>query len=407
MLAATVSIPLAATEEACPARAAGAAWTKGGSDDIIDWVTSAGGFFSPSLTIREGKLGRGVFATEPIKSGEAIIGVPVELIIGRNVRHPCVAVEALRAELALGECSLSWPYLKSMSEVVTDMPNMWSSEDLALLDGLPGDWSIHTERYRECPEKWDSAPISDPFAMRALMLFASRSGPLGMQPIFDILNHGYNSTKHYEKQGQHIFYAARDHEAGEEVFNTFHSGAGAGRDILLQMAKHGASPGSAPDLFRDYGFLEPAPVLWKIGGGDGDDSLSFVIEDGADPENSVLPLALKDEWGRFVSGEKLSDEARSELARLAAAARDEVAKLDARARTYRSGGLHCAAALLDPTPQAASVDAQGYAAEVEPKGTLCGPRTPRQELALSYRSAYLAALNAAATAAQRLLDRDA
>ena len=56
----------------------------------------------------------------------------------------------------------------------------------------------------------------------------------------------------------------------------------------------GAAANSAPELFRDYGFIEPAPVLWEIGGGDGDDSLSFVIEDGADAENSVLPLALKD-----------------------------------------------------------------------------------------------------------------
>lgn len=409
MLLAAYTLALAAvsTDESCPAGAAGAAWTTGGSDDIVDWVTSKGGFFSPSLTIREGKLGRGVFATAPIKNGDALIGVPVELVIGRKVKHPCVAVEALRAELALGECSLSWPYLKSMNEVVADMPNAWSSEDLALLDGLPGNWTVHTERYRECPSM-GSAPISDPFAMRALMLFASRSGPLGMQPIFDILNHGYNSTKHFEEKGQHIFYAARDHEAGEEVLNTFHSGAGAGRSILLQMAKHGASPGSAPELFINYGFLEPAPVMWKVGGGDGDDTLSFVIEDGADAENSVLPMALRDEWGRFVSGETLSDKGRAELARLAVAARGEIAKLDERSRTYRAGGLHCAAALLDPAPQAASVDAHGYAVEFEqPKRTPCGPRTPRQELALAYRSAYLAALNAAATAAQRLLDRDA
>ena len=81
-----------------------------------------------------------------------------------------------------GECSLYWPYLKSMSEVVIDTPNAWSSEDLALLDGLPGNWTVHTERYRECPAK-GAAPISDPFAMRALMLFVSRSGPMGMQVL--------------------------------------------------------------------------------------------------------------------------------------------------------------------------------------------------------------------------------
>ena len=66
---------------------------------------------------------------------------------------------------------------------------------LSLLDGLPpGNWRQHSQRYgRENPD--GERVLSDPFAMRALFLYVTRSAGFGMIPLFDMFNHGFNSTE--------------------------------------------------------------------------------------------------------------------------------------------------------------------------------------------------------------------
>ena len=399
---------LALADASCPAEAE--LWMRQEDDaQLVDWVVRKGGFFSPSIAIHAGKLGRGIFATAPIKEGEEIVKVPVSLIIADSEVHPCLTVDQLRVELMRGTCSKFWPYIKSLQDVVMDMPNLWGAEDRALLDlgaADPGpDWTVHTVRYRECPSYGVGTPISDPFAMRALMLYVSRSGPLGMQPLFDIFNHGYNSTQHYhdEAAGVHTFLAVRDHAPGEEIFNTFHSGAGAGRAILKSMVSSGVSPEGAAEFFRDYGFVEPAPVKWVAAGGGG--PIEFVIEDDADPAGSVLPMAMMDEWDSLAAGMPLSETAIAHLRALRTAAESQLRTLAERRGKYRAAGLHCAAALLDA--RVVGVGAHGEqqqpAAVVAGAAALCGPPTERQQLALKYRAAYETALTAAVTAAKRLL----
>ena len=388
---------LAQLERSCPEQAE-LPWRQQGTEDIAEWIRRSGGYVSPSLVIDTGPLGRGIFATAPIAQGEAIVSVPVDLII-KEGDHPCSTVEKLRQELLLGECSFYWPYLRSMQHVAVDIPNAWGSDELVLLDGLPSEgWRKHTGLYQgDCPQVTGGPPIDDAFAMRALMLYVSRSGPLGMQPYFDLFNHGYNSTRHYERDGKHTFYTARPHAAGEEIFNTFFSGAGAGRDVVRRMLKAGAQVPSVADTLSGYGFVEQPPVLWAFAAPEGGREHRFIIESAADPAGSVLPMSLIDNWADLGGGGALSESAEREVRALAADARAELARLEARRAAHAQAGLHCAAAMLGATPQPAAAALCGL--QLEP--------SRRQKLALEYRAAHVAALKAAAAAAERMLGKRA
>ena len=302
-----------------------------------------------------------------------------------------------------------------MRDVVVDIPNAWSAEDLALLDGLDGDWLVHTERYRECPAM-GTAPITDPLAMRALMLYVSRAGPLGMQPVFDIFNHGHNSTRHHVDNGAHVFFAVRSHSVGEELFNTFAMGAAAGKRMMVEMRRSGSEPASANDFFQNYGFMEPPPVAWEFAASSTGERFSFTIEDAADQSGSVVPLQLLDEWSGIASGEAPSPDARKHLEALAEGASKEVSRLEERRLAYHKFGLHCAAALLEGQgggdSLAVGVGAHGETGEPKRAHSpdrqrdeaLCGHITSRQMLAVKYRRAYVAALRAAAASAERVLE---
>merc|ERR1719424_2540 len=103
-----------------------------------------------------------------------------------------------------------------------------------------------------------------------------------MQPIFDIFNHGYNSTWHFLEDEKtdlpvHIFKAKFPIKAGSEVFNQFRPGAGPGYDVVKSMMKSGREPDGAPEIFRDYGFIEPPPTMYYFE--QGGRKHSFVIED--------------------------------------------------------------------------------------------------------------------------------
>lgn len=259
-----VANPSAVGNDLCEAECSGGfPWD---SEDIVEWVRSRDGYFDRRIQIQHGPLGRGIFATEDIRVGEAIVDVPFSLMLLEG-DHPCSTIAQLREELLLGRCSRVWPYLKSMQEVVLELPDSWSADELSLLDGLPpGDWHKHSGLYAsECGAKYGLGgehDLSDPFLMRALYLYVTRSGPHGMQPLFDIFNHGYNSTQHFPSTGpeplRHIFYAANPIAAGSEVLNTFRPGPGHGRTAFERMAAGGSAEQlqGAPVFFRDYGFVE-------------------------------------------------------------------------------------------------------------------------------------------------------
>jgi hypothetical protein len=275
-----------------------------GPEDVVEWVRRHGGAFDARLEVREGPRGRGVFARAPIAAGETIVDVPISLVIRANDGEPCATIAALRAELAAGTCSAYWPYARSMEAVRVELPDAWSADELGLLHGLPPyDWRRHTRLYLE---QCAGADETDGPGMRAMYLYVTRNGPLGMQPVFDLFNHGYNSTRHRTvdaaggRAERHIFYTAAPHAPGDEVFNSFFGpmGAGHGRAAVAEAVAtigRGRSAAAidralharagAPETFRDYGFVDGAPTLWWFhppGGGRDADAVEhvFVSEDG-------------------------------------------------------------------------------------------------------------------------------
>lgn len=234
---------------------------------LVDWVRQHGGFFSPKLEVRDGTRGRGVFAAQPVHQGEPLMRIPSQLILQGADASPCSVVTALSKELQRGECSRFWPYLASLRGVEVDIPNAWGMEELALLDGLPpGDWRMFGDRLSmECGQQ---GTLEDPFVLRAVMLYTSRAGPTGgMMPIFDLFNHGWNSTsgtsmEDYVDRGEYTISARRAHSVGEEFLNEFKQGAGNGAAAYQEMHRKGSQISGAPELFREFGFVELPPVQW-------------------------------------------------------------------------------------------------------------------------------------------------
>eukprot|EP00927_Polykrikos_kofoidii_P074925 TRINITY_DN70983_c0_g1_i1.p1 TRINITY_DN70983_c0_g1~~TRINITY_DN70983_c0_g1_i1.p1 ORF type:complete len:430 (+),score=84.08 TRINITY_DN70983_c0_g1_i1:81-1370(+) len=361
-----------------------------GTADIMEWVRASGGFVDERLALRSGPLGRGIFAQATIEQGDVIASVPLSLMI-KEKRNPCKTVASLASELKLGKCSRHWPYLRMLRDVDADIPDAWSTDELALLDGLPpGDWRRHSKRYiDECARRFD-----DPFELRAMYLYVTRAGPLGMQPILDLFNHGFNSTKHRtitsssmrsgksgDKQGEdeatalHAITTQRRIEEGEEIFNQFRHGAGAGEAIALQTFERLVG---APELFSDYGFIERPPVLWWF-------------RHHARKHRFIVT----DEAGRVVLDPKLKDPLS-----LVQDGLEYLAMLEKRKKLYAEAGLHCSAA---------AISGRGNNAEIKRSRELllplridCSPS--RVTRAMAYRDAFESALRCAVRVAQAQAD---
>ncbi|CAK0825140.1 unnamed protein product [Prorocentrum cordatum] len=234
------------------------------------------------------------------------------------------------------------------------------------------------------------------FVARAVALHVSRSGPHGMQPVFDAFNHGFNSTSHDLRfrdvrrtaDNAHMFVTRRDIAAGEEIFNTFRPGAGLGRALVHRMVGHGFYVDGAPEFFRDYGFIEKPPVLWwfntsmlaeaSSGRPPAGKQLRWVIED--DAGSVYWPDAHSMDWGEFVM----------EAQRVLRA-------LDDRSRAYGDAGVRCASyihSLAGPPVRGAQP------VGVAPRCGTGSPSDRRVLLALLYRAAFESAVRAALAAAE-------
>lgn len=234
--------------------------------DVISWLRRYGGIVDERLVISDGALGRGLFAKEDVATGDLLLSIPLELIIADT--SPCAAIKHLRNELQRGECSFYWPYLKTMHAAELRLPDLWSFEERSLLDGLPtpqDGWQSYTQKYfADCLDT-----NADALTLHALMLYHTRAGPFGMSPIYDLMNHGYNSTFHgfdaeVGEKGTFWVRAAADIKAGDEVLNSMVNGVAFRPGIAPGM--HSEDFDGAPEIFRSYGFLESPPVMWWFQG---------------------------------------------------------------------------------------------------------------------------------------------
>jgi len=255
------------------------------TNKFFDWVRSVGGRVDSRLELSTGPdpawTIRGIFATEAIAAEEEIIIVPEAAQLCHKA--PCGLIRLIREELLKGESSTHWPYLKRMEDHEIELPNVWTDEELELLDGIPpGDWTRHSRWFESAC--WPSLQqelqkdiqtykifMPDAVTWRALYLYVARITNIHDRdcfvPVYDNMNHngGAALNTRWESKGtndMHIL-ALKPIAAGEQVWNSF--GEGAGR------------------MLRDYGFLEPKPTLWNME--DGDTECRWWVQEGFEEED--------------------------------------------------------------------------------------------------------------------------
>lgn len=126
--------------------------------------------------------------------------------------------------------------------------------------------------------------LSDPLAVRSMLLYVARSDPYGMTPGFDMFNHrggGWTNIRTGWNPGTAATVTvARRAAAGEQLYNNFLP-----------------SNEGAPDCFRDYGFVEAPPQRWFFHA-DGRRMEFSTTDDGS----VVLPPEEAQPRGEFVKG---------------------------------------------------------------------------------------------------------
>ena len=127
------------------------------------------------------------------------------------------------------------------------VPAFWSAGDREPLAGLPpSDWSRHQQWYefhgKSCPE------ILDADGLRASALSVVLKNACGdercITPVWSLTNH-HNGLRNYVMSlhgDDAVARTLRPVAAGEELFISYGTGT--------------------PEIFRDYGFLEPKPQTW-------------------------------------------------------------------------------------------------------------------------------------------------
>jgi len=216
-----------------------------GPEDLLEWVRSfRGGHVDRRIEVSESGSSRGITAKAAIRSHEVIVKLPWELVLSEDAGL-CSLVDSLRAELSLGRCSKLWPWIRALNDVDIPLPTAWPKEALDLIRDLPpGDWtSVHDEYKAKCGNS------SDPLVARSLLLVKSRACAAGLAPVQDMFNHRESPFANVELEhvpGNYVkVRTIKDIAQGEELYIVY---------------KNGHS--SAPEIFRDYGFVEQSPSTW-------------------------------------------------------------------------------------------------------------------------------------------------
>jgi hypothetical protein len=212
---------------------------------LVSWVRSEGGSVDSRLMLGTTSNGiRGLLAAEAIEAGAVLLHVPKSLILDGGDNRPRV----VRDELLKKEHGRWWPYLRLDESLTAGIPATWSDADLAELQGLePRDSRRHIHWYSQA---WAGGMPYEGLSdadKQALWMVVTRSCDAGLVPIYDLANHNngqLNTRVDIADDGSLGMSARWDLPQGQEVFNSYgHS--------------------SSSDIFRDYGFIEPWPRVWK------------------------------------------------------------------------------------------------------------------------------------------------
>ena len=233
--------------------AASAAASAGASDDgpgdaVVAAIRAAGGYVDHRQQIVELAPGyRGVVARRAIDAGAVLARIPWSGLLAAEGTCPLALALAakLRAKDAADPLAA---YLASLETYDPALPDAWSSLDnVAKLP--PRDWRRHSAWFdAKCRPGGGEDGADD----RALHLVVGRAGAGQgvhfMAPLYDLYNH---------RNGRH--HNTRVHvDAGVEVKVVAHRAIAAGEELYNSYGR------SAPDMFRDYGFVEADPQTWDL-----------------------------------------------------------------------------------------------------------------------------------------------
>jgi len=257
-----------------------------GIDSLVEWIRNSGGSVDSRQEVRKGrfKKPRGVFAKDEIEEGALLCSVPWSNIIKptENVEGnsgKCSTARALAKELSLGEESKFGPFVKILSDLGRpSLPETWSEAGRELLDKVLGKF-IAPQDYMRFGKWWREECKGDPAVapeFDAVLLMVTRAADVAlsdegtasqaaMVPFYDLYNHRNgpsHNTRVEAAVGQEFkVYATRAIKKGEEIYNSYGN--------------------STSEMFRDYGFIETIPQMWKFDFGGGKET-EYVMDTGID-----------------------------------------------------------------------------------------------------------------------------
>ena len=255
--------------------------------EIFEWLRAGGGFVDPRQHFAVGENGvRGLFARAPIARGEVLLRVPWSMLIeGDEPGDACSTIHATHAALRRNDGAVTSgagarfePYLAVLDAHAMTLPGVWAPrERRVLLQGLPG--ARDARRHHAWGAGACGLREGETLGERALLLYVARSVGWttadqqfhsGMVPVYDSYNHRngrwLNVVYDPRMAGAFHMVARRDVAEGEQLYNSYGDGA--------------------PDIFRDYGFVEQTPARWWLdegapdGEGGGERDFTFVVDDG-------------------------------------------------------------------------------------------------------------------------------
>ena len=299
---------------------------------LIGWLRSQGGFFSEKLEIRRADPNDaasyyGMFVKEDVEAKEKLFEIPRECIISvpgeidleedEYFEQLCPLSQKLLKEMRLANDSQYGPFINYLlSQRYGQIPATYSKPGKALLRKVIGKalppkrattWISKKLKKTGCISK------DDPFEEQAVALAAQRGWDNMLIPVLDLVNHhnGKVNTENNSARagGNIIVQASKAIKAGEELYTTY--------DECIECGGT-ADWWGTPEIFRDFGFVEPYPQRYHFLKQD----ISFKIDEIVkDDGTSELDLTW---WeGEQVPGEWGIHFLRDEVKRLKKVAKDE------------------------------------------------------------------------------------
>jgi len=255
------------------------------SSSLIKWVVDEGGAFNPKQSIRlDGDGNLAAFAIETIHKGEVLARIPLDLVIEDDGDEDedgddededptiisCGLLQSLLSEISLGSDSEHAPYVEYLLSVAEKenkrIPSTWSQPGKDLLLEVMGG---KDSQELLVPDIVDSKLVwkescgflndddNNGSWMGIAMIVQNYAKDELLTPLQDWYRHRNGEHRNAgtlldeSEEYLHIV-ATRTIQDGEQIHDSWTN------EWLMQ------DYGTTADMFRDHGFIEQYPQVWKI-----------------------------------------------------------------------------------------------------------------------------------------------